>query len=70
MDAEQARVALGAQPCDESDHLFVPIALVRELAGDVDQDWKAGFAAMLEFAGSHGWINASNTHIKAHITET
>lgn len=53
---------------DEADHVFVMVAAVRRLAGSmVDDEWEAGFAKMLSYADSQGWLDESSTAIKAHI---
>ena len=55
---------------EESDHVFVSVAALRRLAGaEVDAEWEAGFAKMLEFAGSKGWMNEAGDAVKAHIEQ-
>ena len=76
-DAPAALAALGdeASVAPEADHVFVTVAAVRRppsavrrLAGDAaDAEWEAGFAKMLDFAASKGWMNDTSTSIKAHI---
>ena len=62
--------ALGdnGRAADEPDHVFVAMSLVRQLAAQPDQaEWDRRFAAMVDFAKSHGWIDKSGEMIKAHI---
>lgn len=55
-------------PADEDDHVYVTVSLVRRLAGQaVDAEWETGFAKMIEFAESHGWLTDDGKSIKAHI---
>lgn len=59
-----------ASPADEDDHVFVAVSGVRSLAGDhVDEDWEAGMAKMIDFAGKSGWLDQSGEGIKAHIEQ-
>ena len=75
-DTEPAAVleALGSDgaAAPEDDHVFVTVDGVRRLAewslGGLDPDWEAGFAAMVEFAATKGWMNADRSAIRAHIT--
>lgn len=72
LDAKQVLEGLGerAGPSDEPDHVFISISAVRSLAGPVDQAWEQDFQAMLDYAGSKGWLNAAGDHIKAHISQS
>lgn len=54
----------------ESDHVYVSVDAVRRLAGGGDTEWEAGFATMLAYAGSKGWLDTSGTSIKAHIEDS
>jgi hypothetical protein len=49
--------------------VFVPVELVRDLAGPLaaDDGWRRGLAAMVEFARQHGWLDADGTAIRAHV---
>ena len=67
LDMAAAVSALGADPCDEARHMFVPIDLVRSLAGDVGETWNEQFSAMLDYAAKNGWISDAGTHIKTHV---
>lgn len=66
-DALAARVreiALGRP--DPPGHVWlVPAALVA-LAGPRDEGWTEGFAAMVAYADSKGWVDASG-RVRAHV---
>jgi hypothetical protein len=53
---------------DGSDHAYVSVAALKELAGERAQDpaWLSSLADMLGYAGSKGWLNADGD-IQAHI---
>jgi hypothetical protein len=59
---------------DPEGNAFIPVGVVRRLAGEaagaegggLDPDWGAGFTAMLEQATRDGWVTGEGT-IKAHI---
>ncbi|HEU5270783.1 MAG TPA: hypothetical protein VFU36_12725 [Jatrophihabitans sp.] len=47
---------------------FVTVAAVRRLAGrDADASWNEGFAAMLRYAQSRGWLSDDGSEIRAHL---
>lgn len=47
---------------------WIDVRAVRALAGDaVDDEWEAGFVAMLEYAGSKGWLSEDGSEIQAHV---
>jgi hypothetical protein len=55
----------------DGDDVWVQVEAVRRLAaGRVGAGWESDFAAMLEFARSKGWIDASGTAIRAHVEWT
>ena len=69
-DVAAAVAALGgrAHPSERDNHLWMDIALVRELAGDAaDTAWEERFEAMLAFAADHGWIDDAGNRVEAHI---
>jgi hypothetical protein len=41
------------------------VATLRQLAGDQDEQWLTGFADMLSYARSKGWITDAE-HVRAH----
>lgn len=52
---------------DGDAHAWVDPDAVRRLAPNRESpDWQAGFAAMLDFARKHDWLDAHG-HIRAHI---
>lgn len=58
----------GGAVCDEDNHAFVEAELVRRLAGSaIDEKWEIGFAKMLDYAATKGWLDESGKRIKAHI---
>ena len=47
---------------------LIQIEAVRRLAaGRVPEEWDGEFAAMLEYAGSKGWLDDSGEAIQAHV---
>jgi hypothetical protein len=45
----------------------VPQALLRTLAGDAaDAAWEQGFAAMVDYASTHGWVTTDGG-LRAHV---
>ena len=66
--AAVAAFAGRATPSERDNHLWIDIALVRELAGDTaDPEWEAQFDGMLAYANSKGWINEPTNQVEAHI---
>jgi hypothetical protein len=55
---------------DGEDHAYVRPDAVRALAGARGRDagWQESFAAMLDYAGQHGWI-ADDGAIRAHVEQ-
>ncbi len=71
-DAAAVLEALGphGEAASQDDHVFVKIDAVRTLAGDAaTAAWESGFAKMLEFADSNGWLNDAGDAVKAHIEQ-
>ncbi len=75
-DPDQAAVltalAASGAVASESDHVFVAVDAVRTwamsgAAVDDAETWEAGFAKMLAYAGSKGWMDDKGSAIKAHI---
>jgi hypothetical protein len=59
---------LGALGVRHDEHVWIPVELLRSLAGDAaDQAWEESLAGMLEFAGSRGWVDAETGAIRAHV---
>ncbi|HEY6759140.1 MAG TPA: hypothetical protein VI318_06600 [Baekduia sp.] len=52
----------------DEDHVFLLPDAVRALAGarGGDAGWLEGFAAMLDYAGQHGWV-ADDGAVRAHV---
>ena len=52
----------------DHDTAFVAVRAVRHLAdGRVPDTWKRDFAAMIDFAGTKGWLADDGTTIQAHV---
>ena len=50
------------------DHVWVSAEVVRRMAAArVDEGWDERFAAMVDHAGSKGWLDGEGTHIRAHV---
>ena len=70
LDRESVLAALGDRGAvaDESGHVFVAKNAVVGLADRAgDAGWEAGFAAMVGYAESKGWMDTTGEMIKAHI---
>ncbi|WP_419918073.1 hypothetical protein [Candidatus Poriferisocius sp.] len=72
MDGDEAAAVAAldgrAGPSQRDNHLWIDIALVRELAGDAaGTEWEARFEAMLAYAATKGWIDEPNDRVEAHI---
>jgi hypothetical protein len=53
---------------DRSGDVFVDIAAVKALAGELARDpqWLSSFEAMVEYARAQGWVDESGTALRAH----
>jgi hypothetical protein len=52
----------------EGDEALVEVDAVRRMAaGRVGSSWEGDFAAMLEYAGTKGWIADEGRSIRAHV---
>ncbi|HWV25667.1 MAG TPA: hypothetical protein VNZ66_00470, partial [Aeromicrobium sp.] len=57
----------GDHPLTLEEHLWVPVALVRELAaGRVDDSWDDDLEAMIGYAESRGWFDSDKGTIRGH----
>jgi hypothetical protein len=65
LDAVLRATATGA--CDEPSDATVRVDAVRRMAGRTNSKWKADFTAMLDFAGSKGWLTDDGGAIRAHV---
>ncbi len=69
-DAVLLALSESGSPAPEDDHVFVDVEAVRAWAlasGAEPEVWEVGYAKMLAYAGSNGWMNDDGTAIKAHI---
>jgi hypothetical protein len=54
----------------DGDEALVEVEAVRRLAaGRVGPGWEGDFAAMLDYAGSKGWIADDGRSIRAHVED-
>ena len=54
----------------DGDEALVAVDAVRRLAaGRVGPGWEGDFAAMLEYAGTKGWIADEGRSIRAHVED-
>ena len=52
----------------EEDHVWVDVEVVRRLAlFSTGEDWDAQFEAMVEYAGTKGWLDDDGHRIRAHV---
>ena len=60
--------ANGVGTVDGDGEALVEVDSVRRLAaGSVGETWEADFAAMLDYAGSKGWLSEDGASIRAHV---
>lgn len=65
--ASDVPAALG-WPAGDGRHLFIRQDAVRSLAGERDEAWQSGFAAMLGYAREKGWLSPDGSAVQAHCT--
>ena len=53
---------------DDDGHAWLSTEAVSDLAGarGTEADWAASFAAMLEYAGAHGFLSEDRARVRAH----
>ena len=69
-DRSQVGAALegaGVGRMDGDEALITVDAVRRMAAGKVGASWEGDFAAMLEYAGTKGWIADGGRSIRAHV---
>ncbi|MEO6654104.1 MAG: hypothetical protein ABIP17_15770 [Ilumatobacteraceae bacterium] len=68
-DLDDARLEPLCRRSDEPGHVWLRIAEARARGADASSgdDFNAGFDAMIEYAASHGWLDAAGTHVRAHV---
>jgi hypothetical protein len=65
---DEALRAQGVGSVDGDGEALVRVDAVRRLAaGAVDDTWEPAFAAMLDYAGSKGWLSDDGASIRAHV---
>lgn len=66
--AAAALAATGTGRLINDSEAYVSVAAVRRLASrEADETWNEGFASMLRYAQSHGWMTEDGSEVKAHI---
>lgn len=56
---------------DDGEHVWLDIGAARASgAAQQDDGWLAGFDGMIAFAVSKGWVDATGTHVRAHVERT
>ena len=69
-DVDDERLATVLAPHGRLDdgHAWVDVDAVVTLAGDaVDDEWRAGFDAMVAYAGEKGFLSSDGSAIRAHL---
>jgi hypothetical protein len=52
----------------DGDHMWISVDVVRKLAlYSTAQGWDVDFAAMVDYAGSKGWLDPTGERIRGHI---
>lgn len=51
----------------EDGHVWVSREAIERAVGDRDPEWTAGFAGMVAFARSRGWVSEDGARIRAHV---
>ncbi len=59
---------LGSLGTVEGDHAWLDVDRLRERGRPDDEQWVAGFEGMLGYAAGQGWLDASGTAVRAHLT--
>lgn len=53
----------------EGEHVWLDIARLRDLSPLADDpEWTAGFEGVMSYADSKGWLDASRSRVRAHVT--
>jgi hypothetical protein len=67
--AQLAEAVAAIGTVDDDGHVWLSTDALVELAGarGVEPDWAASFAAMLDYARSHGFLSADGTEVRAHV---
>ncbi|MEM7142352.1 MAG: hypothetical protein AAF548_15115 [Actinomycetota bacterium] len=67
-NADDATVAGLVGGRADGGHVWVPVDVVRSLAGGAATDaWDESFAGMVDYAAGKGWVSADRSAIRAHI---
>ena len=62
--------ALGSfgKPDEDGAHLWISIDHLRRAAAPQDSaDWQSQFDAMIKYAASKGWVDASAAYVRVHL---
>lgn len=52
-----------------ADHVWLDISWLRAAAGTPGPDWPHRFAAMLQYAQTHGWLSPDGRRVRAHLEQ-
>ena len=63
---------LGTLGTFDGDHAWIDVEALAELAGrkGSDPDWRAGLAAMVDYARGAGFLSEDGTAVRAHVEWT
>jgi hypothetical protein len=66
--ADRLAATMGEGTRAENGYLWIAERAIRHWVGvRADDDWEAGFTAMVDYARSKGWTDPAGTHLRAHI---
>lgn len=71
-DPGRLAAALSCWGDPDGTHVWLDIDRLEQAIGEHPQrpiDWSAGFAAMIDFAESRGWVDGERRRVRAHCEE-
>lgn len=71
-DPDRLAAALSSWGDPDGTHVWLDIDRLEQAIGGHPQrpiDWSAGFAAMIDFAQSQGWVDGDRRRVRAHCEE-
>ncbi len=71
-DPDRLAAALSSWGEPDGPHVWLDIDRLGKAIGEHPQrpiDWSAGFAAMIDFAASRGWVDGERQRVRAHCEE-
>ncbi len=67
--ATQAAALLGSLGLMDGDHVWLDIDALRALSPlAADPEWVAGFDGVIKYAETKGWIDATGSRVRAHLS--